>query len=305
MLEVYHNTTNQDTFAVMNRQYGISSAGVPSLFIGTTAMVGDADITNRFEAVIIAEKERIASCTSTTPDTVTAPDPTCATSTLQLTIPMVLASALIDSINPCAFSVLIFLLITIVAIENRRRIMMVGGVYITAVFIFYLLSGAGLFSVVHFSGFSAALSLLGAIVAIVLGLVNVIDVLRNKDEFILGIPASKKDLIERYISTASLPAAFALGILVGIFELPCTGGVYLAILGLMSRNYSLMEGLPYLVLYNLVFVMPLVLILVLVAYGISPERTNEWRIRHRRTLRLIVGLAMIAIGVIILSGWMG
>ena len=55
----------------MSRQYGISNTGVPALFIGTTAMVGDADIKNRFEATILAERERIASCTSTAPETVT------------------------------------------------------------------------------------------------------------------------------------------------------------------------------------------------------------------------------------------
>jgi cytochrome c biogenesis protein CcdA len=305
MLEVYHNTTNQETFAVMSRQYGISSAGVPALFIGTAAMVGDADITNRFEAVIIAEKERIASCTSTTPETVTAPDPTCSTTALQLTIPMVIASALIDSVNPCAFSVLIFLLISIVALEKRRRILMAGGVYIAAVFIFYLLSGFGLFTIVSLSGFSQALSLIGATVAVVLGVISVLDVLRHEDEFLLAIPSSRKEQIERYINSASLPAAFALGIFVGIFELPCTGGIYLAILGLISRSYTLMEGLPYLLLYNFIFVLPLILILLVVAYGVSPERADTWRVRHRRKLRLIVGLAMIVLGIIIFSGRMG
>ena len=305
MLEIYHNTTNQQAFFLMSRQFGISSPGVPTLFIGTTAMVGDVDIKNRFETTILAERERMASCTSTTSETVIPPDPTCSPEALQLTIPLVVASALVDSINPCAFSVLIFLLITIVAIENRRRILMVGGVYIAAVFVFYLLSGAGLFSLVHLSGFSAVLSLVGATVAIVLGLVNVIDVIKNKDDFILGIPASKKEMIERYISGASLPAAFVLGVLVGIFELPCTGGIYLAILGLMSRSYTVMEGLPYLVLYNIVFVLPLVFILLLVTFGISPQRANEWRVMHRRKLRFIVGVAMIVIGIIIISGWTG
>ena len=96
---------------------------------------------------------------------------------------------------------------------------MVGGVYIAAVFIFYLLSGFGLFTIVSLSGFSRALSLIGATVAVVLGVISVLDVLRNRDEFLLAIPSSKKEQIERYISTASLPAAFALGIFVGIFEL--------------------------------------------------------------------------------------
>jgi len=305
MLEVYHNTTNQETFAVISRQYGVSNTGVPALFIGKTAMVGDADIKNRFEATILAERERIASCTSTAPQTIPVSDPTCAPSTLQLTIPIVVASAFIDSINPCAFTVLIFLLISIVTLKNRRRILMVGGVYIAAVFIFYLLSGFGLFTVVSFSGFSRFLSLIGATVAVVLGVISVLDVLRKQEDFLLAIPSSKKEQIEHYISTASLPAAFALGIFVGIFELPCTGGIYLAILGLMSRNYTLMEGLPYLILYNFIFVLPLILILLMVAYGVSPERANEWRVRHRRTLRFVVGLAMITLGVIIFSGWMG
>jgi cytochrome c biogenesis protein CcdA len=305
MLEVYHNATNQETFARMSRQYGISVTGVPAMFIGTTAMVGDADIKNRFELTILAEKERIASCISTTPDTVIIPDDGCSTPAAELTVPLVVASALIDSVNPCAFSVLIFLLISIVALENRRRILMVGGVYIAAVFIFYLLSGFGLFTLVSLSGFSQALSLIGATVAVVLGLISVLDALRNRDEFLIAIPSSKKEQIEHYIRTATLPAAFALGIFVGIFELPCTGGIYLAILGLMSRSYTLMEGLPYLILYNFIFVLPLILILLMVAYGVAPERANEWRIRHRRTLRLIVGLAMITLGVIIFSGWMG
>jgi cytochrome c biogenesis protein CcdA len=305
MLEVYHNATNQETFARMSRQYGISVTGVPAIFIGTTVMVGDADIKNRFELTILAEKERIASCVSTTPDTVIIPDDGCSTPAAELTVPLVVASALIDSVNPCAFSVLIFLLISIVALENRRRILMVGGVYIAAVFIFYLLSGFGLFTIVSLSGFSQALSLIGATVAVVLGLISVLDALRNRDEFLIAIPSSKKEQIEHYIRTATLPAAFALGIFVGIFELPCTGGIYLAILGLMSRSYTLMEGLPYLILYNFIFVLPLILILLMVAYGVAPERANEWRVRHRRTLRLIVGLAMITLGVIIFSGWMG
>ncbi len=259
MLEIYHNTTNQQMFGRMSRQFGISSSGVPTVFIGTTAMVGDADIKNRFETTILAERERIASCTSTTTETVTPPDPTCSPEALQLTIPVVVASALVDSINPCAFSVLIFLLISIVAIENRRRILMVGGVYIAAVFMFYLLIRVRAI----YSRLSVRL-LPRALAHRCNGCSSArCDISSGRyekpDEFLLAIPPSKKEQIERYIRTATLPAAFALGIFVGIFELPCTGGIYLAILGLMSRSYTLMEGLPYLILYNFIFVLPLIL----------------------------------------------
>jgi cytochrome c biogenesis protein CcdA len=304
-LEIYHNAENQEKFLAMSRQYGIENAGIPAIFIGSRALIGDTDIKNHFEESILEEKQRLASCNGTASNTTIPSNAGCLPPVIQITPLLVIFSAAVDSINPCAFAVLIFLLISIVAIENRRRILMVGGVYISAVFIFYLLSGIGLFSVVHVSGISTALSLLGATVAVVLGIVNVIEVLRGRDEFILAIPESKKEMIEKYIGKASLPAAFVLGILVGIFELPCTGGIYLAILGLMSREMTFMEGLPYLVLYNLIFVMPLILILLLVAYGISPERANTWRIKHRKSLRFIVGIAMIAIGAIIFFGWFG
>ena len=304
-LEIYHNAENQEKFLAMSRQYGIENPGIPAIFIGSRGLIGDTDIKNHFEESILEEKQRLASCNNTVSNTTIPSNAGCLPPGTQITPLLVIFSAAVDSINPCAFAVLIFLLISIVAIENRRRILMVGGVYISAVFIFYLLSGIGLFSVVHVSGISTALSLLGATVAVVLGIVNVIEVLRDRDEFILAIPESKKEIIEKYIEKASLPAAFVLGIFVGIFELPCTGGIYLAILGLMSREMTFMEGLPYLVLYNLIFVMPLILILLLVAYGISPERANTWRIKHRKTLRFIVGIAMIAIGAIIFFGWFG
>jgi cytochrome c biogenesis protein CcdA len=107
------------------------------------------------------------------------------------------------------------------------------------------------------------------------------------------------------VRAASFPAAFVLGILSGLFGFSCTGGIYITILGLMGREFSLMSGLPYLILYNLVFVIPLVLVLMLAAYGIPMEHADTLKIRYRRVLRIIVGITMIALGIIIFSGWVG
>jgi cytochrome c biogenesis protein CcdA len=199
--------------------------------------------------------------------------------------------------------VLVFLLLSIITLESRRRVLAVGFAYIAAVFIFYLLSGIGLLSFVQQFGVSQILFRAAALLAIVLGLVNVIDVIRKNEGFILAIPASKKEVIERYIRDASRPGAFILGILVGIFELPCTGGIYLAILGMMGKTLTFNEGLPYLLLYNFIFVLPLIAILLVVAFGLAPETVNSWRVENRRILRLGIGLAMIAIGMVMLSGW--
>jgi len=303
-LEIYHNATNQVIFASMQQQYGTGNTGIPVFFIGTRVFVGDVDIKDHLEAAILEEIRSFNSGTNAS--VIVTPNPAAPyPETAVITPSLVIGAALIDSINPCAFSVLVFLLISVVPIRDKRRILAVGGCYIAAVFSLYLLSGLGLFSLVRLTGVSIFLAYIGAVVAIVLGLVSVIDVMRHKGEFLLAIPASRKEQIDRYILRATLPAAFVLGILVGIFELPCTGGIYLAILGLVSSNYTLAEGLPYLILYNIIFVLPLVVILVLVAFGLNPERADAWRIRHRRALRLIVGIAMILLGVLIFSGIFG
>ncbi len=301
-LEVYHNTTNQEVFLALAARYGIARIGVPTLIIGGSIFNGETEIQDGAEPRILALKQG-AVPTSLTPTVLpSAGNGDQPLASTDLTLPLVITGALIDSINPCAFAVLVFLLLSIVVLESRRRVLMVGGAYIAAVFVFYLLSGIGLFAVVQGSGFSQVLFVAAAFLSIILGLVNIIDVIRKNEGFILAIPASKKEIIERYISTASLPAAFLLGILVGIFELPCTGGIYLAILSMMSRTLTFSQGLPYLLLYNFIFVLPMIVILLIVSFGFSPERVNSWRLENRRFLRLAIGIVMIAIGVVMLSG---
>jgi cytochrome c biogenesis protein CcdA len=138
------------------------------------------------------------------------------------------------------------------------------------------------------------------VIAIVLGLVNIVDAAVRKEGFLLAIPESKKPVLERYIRTATLPAAFVLGVLVGIFELPCAGGLYLTILGLVSSTTTLAEGIPYLLLFNLIFILPLIVVLLVVVFGLPPERVNTWRLANRRMLRFAIGLVMVAIGLVIL-----
>lgn len=304
-LEVYRNTTNQEIFFRIQRTYNLSTPGVPTLVIGDRALVGENEIRDNTEPIIIEISRNIGQGTNTTPSvTLVSGNGGCPVTSPALTLPVVVACALIDSVNPCAFAVLIFLLLSIITLESRRRILAVGGAYITAVFLFYLLSGIGLFTIVQQTGFSSVLFIGAAILAIILGVVNIIDVVRKNEGFILAIPESRKETIERYIRNASLPAAFVLGILVGIFELPCTGGIYLAILGMISKSHTFVQGLPYLLLYNFIFVLPLIVILFIVAFGLPPEKVHLWRLENRRMLRLAIGLSMIAIGIVMLSGWL-
>lgn len=233
------------------------------------------------------------------------PDPTCDPATPPLSLTLVIFAAIVDSSNPCGLSVLVFLLISMAAAGDKKRILLVGGAYISAMFLFHLLVGVGLFSVFSLSGLSKTFSLIGGAVALILGIITITDVIRNRETFLLSIPESRKGLLGDYIRMASLPAAFVLGILAGILGFSCTGGIYISILGLMGREMTVMTGLPWLILYNIVYVLPLVLLTLLVAYGISPERADRIRTEYKRPIRLIIGIILVALGAVILLGWLG
>jgi cytochrome c biogenesis protein CcdA/thiol-disulfide isomerase/thioredoxin len=301
-LEVDYNADNRQRLIDMCSRYGIPNAGVPTIFIGNSVLSGEGQITTRFEAEILAERQRIA---TGTPSNMTLSNPGNPQETPALSPFMVVFAALVDSTNPCGLSVLVFLLISMAAAGNRKRILLVGGVYITAMFLFHLLVGIGLFSAMSISGLAKPFSVIGGVIALVLGIVTLADVIRNKESYLLSIPQSGKGLLGTYSRKATLPAAFILGILAGILGFSCTGGIYISILGLMGRDMTVMAGLPWLVLYNIVFVLPLVLVTLLVAYGVSPERADRWRNENKRTVRVIIGIILVALGLVILSGWLG
>jgi cytochrome c biogenesis protein CcdA/glutaredoxin len=302
MLEIKDNRTNLERFLATGRQYGLGSVSTPTIFIGEYALVGETEVKDHFEEKILAEKQRIA---SGIPANMSPADPGSSSETPALSPFMVVFAALVDSANPCGLSVLVFLLISMAAAGDRKRILLVGGVYIAAMFLFHLLVGIGLFSALALSGLSKPFSLIGGAIALILGVVTLADVLRDKETFLLSIPESGKGLLGKYIRRATLPAVFILGILAGLLGFSCTGGIYISILGLMGRGMTVMAGLPWLVLYNIVYVLPLILVTLLVAYGLSPARADRWRTEHKRTIRVIIGVILVALGLVILFGWIG
>ncbi len=217
-----------------------------------------------------------------------------------ITVPLIIGSAAIDSLNPCAFAVLIFLILYLMSVKNKRKMLLIGLVYISIVFLVYLLSGLGLLSFIQSVHITKVFYYLTACLSIVLGLINLKEIIWAGKGFTLAIPDSKKAILNKYIKKATLPAAIILGVLVALFELPCTGGVYLAILSLLAEKHSWLSALVYLIIYNLIFVLPLLIILFAVYFGLSPEKVNEWRKENKKWMRLCIGLFLIALGAIML-----
>jgi len=303
--EINHNADNRQLLIDLSNRHGIPNPGVPTVFIGNTVLVGEGDVTDRFESAFLAERQRLASCANASPVNETAVNATCSTPATAFSPLMVVFGALVDSTNPCGLSVLVFLLISMVAAGDRRRILLAGGVYIAAMFLFHLFVGIGLFSAFSLSGLAKPFSILGGLIALILGIITLADVVRNRETYLLSIPESGKGMLGTYIRKATLPGAFILGIMAGVLGFTCTGGIYISILGLMGRQMTFLSGLPWLILYNLIYVLPLVILTLLVAYGISPERADRWRTENKRAIRVVIGVILVGLGVVILSGWMG
>ncbi|MDD4126630.1 MAG: cytochrome c biogenesis protein CcdA [Methanomicrobium sp.] len=302
--DTYNSSENLTLLNEFGEKYNIPFPAYPIVFTGDSVVLqGVSSITANLDEVIksvdtglipnIAYEKRWI---KTDENTKTSS----AVSKKEITIPLVLAAGLIDGINPCAFAVLIFLLISLMSAKSRKNILITGVIYTFAVYIFYILAGLGLMSFVQFTGISYIFAILAGIIAITAGIINIFDAILEKSPVSLSIPRSLKGIIGTISKKSSIPAAFLLGILVGIFELPCTGGIYLAIISLLSSEMTFYEGLPYLILYNCLFVLPLLLITIAVYLGLSPDIIDEYRINHRKLMKIIIGLILIFIGIIVI-----
>lgn len=214
--------------------------------------------------------------------------------------PLIAVSALLDSINPCALSVLLLSIAFLFSMGlGKSRILQVGGVYILGIFIAYLFIGLGILQVLNFFNIPNFMGKVGAGLLIGFGLLNLANVFFPAFPIKLQIPKSAHQKIAQLMEKASILAAFFLGALIGLCEFPCTGGPYLMVLGLLHDQATYLKGLGYLVFYNLMFVLPLVFILLLASDKMLLERVQAWRKNKIKNMRLLVGVAMILLGIII------
>lgn len=215
-------------------------------------------------------------------------------------LPLVGVAALIDSINPCAFSVLLLTIAFLFSLGRLREdILKIGGFYIAGLFTVYVLIGLGLLQALHLFNTPHFMAKAGATLLVALGLLNLINHFFPRFPLRLGIPRAAHTKMGELMERASLPAAFALGALVGLCEFPCTGGPYLMILGLLHDKTTYLSGLGYLGLYNLIFVLPLVVILGLASNQVLLDKVQEWKKRETGNMRLYGGIAMVALGLLI------
>jgi cytochrome c-type biogenesis protein len=217
-------------------------------------------------------------------------------------LPAVIVTGLLDSVNPCAFAVILLLLAFLFTLrQSRGRILKLGSVYIGMIFLVYFAIGLGLLQAVRLSNDPHFIARAGSWILIALGAVNLIEFFFPRFPIKLHMPriagAKTNDLIGR----ATLPATIGAGFLVGLCTFPCSGGVYVSIITLLNAKTTLGWGIAYLGLYNLLFVLPLILILGVVGNRVAAKRWARWEREHSGSIRLWYGLAMVGLGVAMLA----
>ncbi|MFH0855607.1 MAG: hypothetical protein V1869_03750 [Candidatus Omnitrophota bacterium] len=249
--------------------------------------------------------------------------------------PLAIASSgLIDGINPCAFTVIVFF-ISYLAFQGYRRLelIIIGLTFIFAVFCTYLLIGLGIFNFLYqldsFWVISKVFNILIGIFSLILGGAAIYDLLKfrktlDTEGLLLQLPKAVKNQIHsiigsHYRKTGALEAtkktvfgrlarlsvsALITGFLVSILEAVCTGQLYLPVITFILKSTPLkLKALGYLVVYNIMFIVPLFIIFLLALFGVTSGQFAQFIKKHMVTVKVLMSIMFIGLGVFLI--WRG
>jgi len=320
--EVYGDRQNNKLFLDIAKAFDTQVSGVPTIFIDDRVIVGFSDsIASSLESEIQrcaeqgcadpmskldngSENEVMQIIGNSSP----SKDPKKQELAEQLTIPAVIGAAAVDAINPCAFAVLIILMTTILATKDRKRALWAGLAFTVSIYISYLLMGVGLFSAIQAAAVSRIFYIVVAILAIIVGLFNLKDYFWYGKWFVMEVPMSWRPKLKSLIrGVTSAPGAFLIGFAVSLFLLPCTSGPYIVILGLLAHATEWSYAMALLLLYNFIFILPMLIITGAIYFGITTtEKAEKWRQGKLKILHLIAGIIILLLGIGMLIGiWLG
>jgi cytochrome c biogenesis protein CcdA len=235
----------------------------------------------------------------------------------EFTILTVMAAGLVDGVNPCAFATLIFFIMYLsMTGRTKKQVLAIGITYTLGIFITYFVLGLGLYAFIAKSSseieiVSKFLFPVMGFAAIFFGFYSIYDYTKaktgRKEEMMLQLPTSAKKLIGKTIKQQVKLQYFALiaivtGVLIALFEFLCTGQVYLPTIMVIVAEVPEYQtrGVLYLVLYNFMFVLPLIIIFGAVYFGMSAEQLQEVLDKNRAAIKLLFALLFFGLGLFLL-----
>lgn len=271
-------------------------AGIPAVVIDDQLIAGDQPIINGF-------KNTIENSKGTTHEFIDNINNTVKKETkVDLSFFLLLSAALVDAINPCEFAVLIILLATVIAAKGKKEALFSGLMFSAAIFASYFLMGLGVYKAITTFGIPKYFSIGIGVLAILIALANFKDVFWYGKVFIMEVPMSWRPKMKELIRKVASPwGAFGTGLLVSLFLVPCTSGPYVVILGMLAQKGNTVQALPLLVLYNAIFITPMILItLGMYFFNTRMGKIEEWRQKNLRFFHAIAGVIMLVLGIYVI-----
>ncbi|MEA2054266.1 MAG: hypothetical protein U9O96_04000 [Candidatus Thermoplasmatota archaeon] len=232
------------------------------------------------------------------------------------TILTVMAGGVMDGINPCAFATLIFFIAYMEKVKyGRKTLLSVGISFSLAVFTGYLLIGLGIlefyYRIEEVGIISKYIYLFAGLFALILAAFNVWDYFKisNEEKPVLQLPKFLKRRRGRIIKVLTQKReililsllAFATGLGISLLEFVCTGQILLPVMAVIKSASSLrMIAFAYLLLYNTMFIVPLLIVMALFYEGYSSEKLGEMQKKRQGTVKLLTALVLGVIGIYML-----
>ncbi len=239
----------------------------------------------------------------------------------------VLAAGLVDGFNPCAFTVVVFFMSFLTLMGYRRtEMVLIGVVYITAIFTTYVLLGFGFFTALYqfryFHLFSRVIYALIGLFSFSLGYIAVKDyivykrtgeaarmalqlpkAIKKRIQAIVGRYYRKEDKDQKKSLFGLVLSALIVGFMVSLLEAVCTGQLYLPVIIFVLKEGALRaRAIFYLFLYNLMFILPLIIVFVLTLAGTSSRNFEFWAKKNLGLIKLVMAAVFFALGLVLLSG---
>jgi len=316
IIEIYNIYETAGLGTWLTERAGRDDLHTPALFIGSQAWIGEKEITPQAIEIALECLAQEGSPRFWDAYNETAGSNTMVASFRSMSWLTVVFAGLVDGLNPCAFATLIFF-VSYLTLSGRKgsEVLLVGGAFTIGVFLAYLVIGLGFYKVLDLLGHW--LTILGnwvygitAVLCLVLAFFSFLDFLKVRrgelGDMSLKLPEALRKRINVAIRKGRnvrgyTAGAFATGLVIALLELACTGQVYLPTIIFVSSIPELrLQATLYLVLYNLLFILPLVVVFIMAYYGTTSKDLTQFLQKNAAAVKLGLALLFLALGI-----WLG
>jgi len=332
--EVYFDASNRQELISTYARFGLdpTKGGVPGTIVNNRSFIIGEVSQERFEEILTEHLEdsevqgiyteeyfyALSDDTEVTDHLTNPIEEGDVTADVLLTI---LGAALIDSVNPCTIAVMVMLLGVVLMSRGKLTMLLSAATFIAVVFVCYLLLGLGIMTAISEAGLVSGFYIVATIGALLLAIMELNAYFNYKPGFfavempvfmrpmLKGVMKKFKEITNEadeksmsLIHTLVVMGGTAVvAVICSLFLLPCSSGPYLIVLGMLSKAVTL-KGLFYLILYNLVFVLPMAVIALAIYLGrTTVERVGAMREKYIRQVHLFSGLILILLFILMIS----